>query len=222
MPSLFLSGSQIVPIQPRARSSIYGVPNCEGVQCFALVLGIVISSLLMTACARSPTNADQQVWVWRQGPGNSGDVENQQSTELQPSIAEEQEQLRAIATKNMKANTEVTNHNDRYTQAVRYDNLLYVSGQIPLDSKSLKIIGETTKEQTQVVMDNIKRILNNNDMTMSNVVFVTLYLKQINDLSIVDGIYQTYFRRALPARTVVAVADLPRGSLLEISVVAGQ
>ncbi|MGO1500866.1 MAG: Rid family detoxifying hydrolase [Marinobacter sp.] len=171
------------------------------------MLGIVIPALFMTACAGSPASVDQP-WVWRQGPGNVDEGKMQPSSELgDPETT--------------TADSDVSEENNRYTQAVRYDNLLYVSGQIPIDFKSLKLVGETIEEQTQTVMNNLQSILKKNGMTMSNIVSVTLYLKEINDLGRVDGIYETYFRRTLPARTVVAVAALPRGSRLEISVVAG-
>ncbi len=189
---------------------------------FWWVSGIVISSLLTTACARSPANPDQQLWVWRQGPGNLEEVGRRLSTE--PQTTEPSQILRSNE-KDAGSTIEPgpnASDNNRYTQAVLYENQLYVSGQIPIDLKSLKLVGETVEEQTQTVMDNIQIILNDNGMSMSNIVFVTLYLKEINDLGSVDGIYETYFHRTLPARTVVAVAGLPRGSRLEISVIAGR
>lgn len=194
-----------MPIQFRTRTF---APIYLGVKYFGWVSGIIISSLLMTACARSPTKTDQQFWVWQQGPGNVEQVEKHPS--IQPRDPDP-----------TTADMDVSDENNRYTQAVRYDNLLYVSGQIPIDFESLRLVGETIEEQTQTVMNNLQSILNKNGMTMSNIVFVTLYLKEINDLGRVDGIYETYFRRTLPARTVVAVSELPRGSRLEISVVAG-
>lgn len=192
----------------RTRTVAYGVSKCEVGKCVGWVLGIVVPALLMTACAGSPTNVDQP-WVWQQGPGNVGEGKRQppsQPRDTEPATADKDD----------------SEGNNRYTQAVRYDNLLYVSGQIPIDFKSLKLVGETIEEQTQTVMNNLQSILNKNGMTTSNIVSVTLYLKEINDLGRVDGVYEPYFHRTLPARTVVAVSELPRGSQLEISVVAGQ
>lgn len=193
--------------QPRTRTFEYGAPKRRGLHGFRKVSGIVLPALLMTACSGSPANVDQP-WVWRQGPGNVDEIKKRRSTEPRNQ-------------KPMAPDIEVSDENDRYTQAVRYDNLLYVSGQIPIDLKSLKLVGETIEEQTQAVMNNLQNILNENGMTMSNIVSVTLYLTEINDLDKVNDIYETYFRRALPARAVIAVADLPRGSRLEISVIAG-
>lgn len=202
-----------MPTLPRTRAFVYGIRLWR-------LTGVLSLILLMSACARSPAKFNQQPWVWQQGPGNSDAIEKRQSTEPRHNVAEGQAQ--AISVKPADADVEVSGGNDRYTQAVRYGNMLYVSGQIPLGPNSLNIVGETAGEQAKVVMDNLQKILSNNGMTMSNIVSVTLYLKEINDLGVVDGIYNTYFSRALPARAVVAVSDLPRGSLLEISVVAGR
>jgi 2-iminobutanoate/2-iminopropanoate deaminase len=71
-------------------------------------------------------------------------------------------------------------------------------------------------------MDNLKRILEDHGLTMGNVLSVTLYLQDIDELTKVDKVYGSYFQRGLPARSVMSVSGLPKGSLVEISVIAGK
>lgn len=111
---------------------------------------------------------------------------------------------------------------DRYTQAVHYGDLIFVSGQIANDPATGQIISGDINSQMRTTMDNVQRVLESQGMTMSNVVSVTMYLKHINDLQEADQVYESYFRRSLPARTVIQAAELPRGSLVQVSVIAGK
>jgi 2-iminobutanoate/2-iminopropanoate deaminase len=108
-----------------------------------------------------------------------------------------------------------------YTQATRYGDLLFVSGQIGLDPVSNQLKGNA-EEQTRQAMENVRAVLESNRLNMANVVAVTVYLKDLTDFRAVDGVYETFFRGALPARTIVEVARLPRSALVEISVIAGR
>jgi 2-iminobutanoate/2-iminopropanoate deaminase len=108
-----------------------------------------------------------------------------------------------------------------YTQASRYGDLVFVSGQIALDSGN-QLHGATIGEQTRQVMENIRAILESHRLSMANVVSTTVYLKDMNDFRGMNDTYETYFKVALPARSVVEVARLPRGALVEISAVAGR
>jgi len=76
--------------------------------------------------------------------------------------------------------------------------------------------------QTQRVLDNVRAILESNQLTMANIVSVTVYLSNLGNLVAMDRAYQAYFRQTLPARSVVEVAKLPRGALVEISAIAGR
>lgn len=109
-----------------------------------------------------------------------------------------------------------------YTQATRYGDLLFVSGQIALDPKTNQFVGEKIEDQTRQVLENIRQILEANRLTMANVVSVTVYMKDFAQFRAMDETYETFFRTALPARSVVEVARLPRGALVEISVIAGR
>jgi 2-iminobutanoate/2-iminopropanoate deaminase len=109
-----------------------------------------------------------------------------------------------------------------YTQGTRYGDLVFVSGQIALDMQSNQLRGTTIEEQTRATMENIRAVLESHRLTFANVVSVTVFLKDLNDFRGMNVAYETYFRSALPARSVVAVSRLPRDALVEISVIAGR
>jgi 2-iminobutanoate/2-iminopropanoate deaminase len=110
-----------------------------------------------------------------------------------------------------------------YTQSTRYGDLLFISGQIPLDLRTNTLHdGPSIEEQTRVVMENIRLILESNRLTMANVVATTVYLRNVNDLRAMNSVYDGYFKGSPPARTVVEVNKLPRGVALQISAVAGR
>ena len=109
-----------------------------------------------------------------------------------------------------------------HAEAVRYGDLLFVSGQIAEDPASLAIVGSDIQPQIRTAMNNIVRILESHGLTMDNILSVTLFMQDIDELPEVEAIYASYFRRSLPARSVVRVDGLPRGSLVEISVIAGR
>ena len=109
-----------------------------------------------------------------------------------------------------------------YTQATRYGDLFFISGQIALDPRTNQFAGDKIEDQTRQVLENIRQILEANRLTMANVVSVTVYMKDLAQFRGMDETYETFFRSALPARSVVEVARLPRGALVEISVIAGR
>ena len=109
-----------------------------------------------------------------------------------------------------------------YTQATRYGDLLFVSGQIALDPRTNQFVGDKIEDQTRQALENVRQILEANRLTMANIVSVTVYMKDLAQFRGMDETYETFFRSALPARSVVEVARLPRGALVEISVIAGR
>ena len=110
-----------------------------------------------------------------------------------------------------------------YTQATRYGDLLFVSGQIAIDPATNNFNeGASVADQTRMVMENILRILEGQRLTMANVVSVTVYLKSLNDFRAMDSAYEPFFKSHLPARSVVEVSRLPRNAAVEISVIAGR
>ena len=109
-----------------------------------------------------------------------------------------------------------------YTQAARYGDLLFISGQIGMDPRTGTFEDASIEVQTQRALDNVRAILESNHLTMANIVSVTVYLSNLGNLVAMDRAYQPYFRQSLPARSVVEVAKLPRGALIEISAIAGR
>ena len=108
-----------------------------------------------------------------------------------------------------------------YSQAVKAGNLLFCSGQIPLDPRSGEMIGAgDVREQARRVMQNLQAVLVAGGASLASVVKTTIYLKDLGDFGAVNEIYGAYFNEAPPARATVQVAGLPRGALVEIDAVA--
>jgi 2-iminobutanoate/2-iminopropanoate deaminase len=109
-----------------------------------------------------------------------------------------------------------------YSQAVkiRASELLFCSGQIPLDPATGEITGVSAAEQTQQVMDNLKAVIEAAGYTMADVVKTTIYLTDLKVFQEVNKVYETFFSGAFPSRATVQVAALPRGALVEIDALA--
>ena len=110
-----------------------------------------------------------------------------------------------------------------YSQAVAAGDLIYTSGQIPLDPVSGVMVAGGICEQTIRVMENLKAVLAGAGTTLQNVVKTTVYLKNMNDFAPMNEIYATYLAPAgvvAPARSTVEVARLPKDALVEIEVIA--
>ena len=115
-----------------------------------------------------------------------------------------------------------TRGTNKSAQAVRYGDLLFVSGQIADDPSALPIAASDIQAQVRAAMDNVNRILESHGLTMSNVLSVNLYLQDLDELPKADEVYASYFQRGLPARSVMRVSGLPNDSLVEISVIAAK
>jgi 2-iminobutanoate/2-iminopropanoate deaminase len=107
-----------------------------------------------------------------------------------------------------------------YSQAVRAGNMLFISGQIPLDTATMEIAGKTAPEQAEVVFKNLAAILNEAGFGFEHVVKTTVYLKDIGDFAAVNEVYARHFTGDYPARAAFAVAALPRNALVEIEAIA--
>ena len=107
-----------------------------------------------------------------------------------------------------------------YEQAVKAGEWIYVSGQIPLDPKSGSLVEGDIAVQTRRVMENLKAIVETAGSSLDRVVKTTVFLKNIADFATMNEVYGGYFGTAKPARSTVAVAELPRGALVEIDLVA--
>ena len=107
-----------------------------------------------------------------------------------------------------------------YEQAIKVGEFVYISGQIPLDPKTGNLVEGDIKAQTRRVMENLKGILVASGSSLERVVKATVFLKSIADFAEMNEIYAEYLGAAKPARSTVAVADLPRGALVEIDLIA--
>ncbi len=107
-----------------------------------------------------------------------------------------------------------------YSQAVRAGNMVFVSGQIPLNPETNEMVSGTIGEETHRVMMNLRAILEEAGMDLSNVIKTTIFLKTMDDFAQVNEVYASYFKGEYPARETVAVAGLPKNARVEISVIA--
>ena len=108
-----------------------------------------------------------------------------------------------------------------YSQAVRIGNLVYTSGQIPINPATGVFAEGGIKEQTRQSLLNVKAILEAAGLTMSDVVKTTVFMADMNDFADMNAVYAEFFSEPYPARSAVAVKALPKGALVEIEVVAG-
>lgn len=106
-----------------------------------------------------------------------------------------------------------------YSQAIKVNNMLFTSGQIPLDPSSGNMVGEEIKSQTEQVMKNLSAVLKAAGTSFDNVIKTTCFLADIGDFAAFNSVYGSYITSA-PARSCVAVKDLPKGALVEVEVIA--
>ena len=107
-----------------------------------------------------------------------------------------------------------------YSQAIRVGNLVFASGQIPIDPATGVFVPGGIKEQTRQSLTNVKTILEAAGLTMAKVVKTTVFMADMNDFAEMNGVYAEFFKEPYPARSAVAVKALPKGALVEIEVVA--
>ncbi len=107
-----------------------------------------------------------------------------------------------------------------YTQAIRANDFVFLSGQIAIDPATGKLVGDNAAEQAGQALKNIKAILTAAGLTFDEVVKTTIFLKNMDDFAKVNEVYGESFDKDPPARSTVAVAGLPMNALVEIEVVA--
>ena len=107
-----------------------------------------------------------------------------------------------------------------YSQAIQVGNLVYTSGQIPIDPATGVFVEGGIKEQTRQSLTNVKAILEEAGLTMRNVVKTKVFMADMNDFADMNVVYAEFFVEPYPARSAVAVKTLPKGALVEIEVVA--
>ena len=107
-----------------------------------------------------------------------------------------------------------------YSQAIQVGNLIYTSGQIPIDPATGTFIEGGIKEQTRQSLTNVRAILEEAGLSMANVVKTTVFIADMADFADMNAVYAEFFAEPYPARSAVAVKSLPKGALVEIEVVA--
>lgn len=107
-----------------------------------------------------------------------------------------------------------------YSQAVKVGNLMFISGQLPMDPKSMEIVSQDIKEQTKQALENLKAILQEEGLTFKNVAKTTVFIKNMDEFSLINEVYSEYFNENKPARACVEVARLPKDVGVEIEAIA--
>lgn len=107
-----------------------------------------------------------------------------------------------------------------YSQAVKSNGFVFVSGQVALDPATGEFVGTEVRGQTERVMENLKVILEAAGVLLTHVVKTTVYLKNMEDFAAMNEVYARYFKASPPARSTVQAARLPKDALVEIDVVA--
>lgn len=107
-----------------------------------------------------------------------------------------------------------------YSQAIRVGQFIYTSGQIPLDPVSGEMVGSDVQTQTHRVLQNLSAVLQSAGSSLKSVLKTTVFLSTMSDFQAMNAVYATYFEGVPPARSTVAVAELPRKALVEIECVA--
>jgi 2-iminobutanoate/2-iminopropanoate deaminase len=107
-----------------------------------------------------------------------------------------------------------------YSQAIKANGFVFVSGQIALDPKTGEFVGTDVRQQTERVLENLKAILEASGAPLNHVVKTTVYLKDMNEFTAMNEVYARYFTAAPPARSTVQAARLPKDALVEIDAVA--
>lgn len=107
-----------------------------------------------------------------------------------------------------------------YSQAIKTGDLIFTAGQVPLDPATGQMVSGGIQEQTQRVLENLGAVLAAAGSSFEGVIKTNVFLKSMSDFAAMNEVYGRYFTGAAPARSTVAVADLPRGALVEIECVA--
>ncbi len=107
-----------------------------------------------------------------------------------------------------------------YSQAVKTGNQVFVSGQIPIDPSTGEFVSDDVSEQTHQVLKNLKAVLEAAGTNLGNVVKTTVFLADMNDFSVMNGVYGEYFVEDAPARATVQAAALPKNARVEIDCIA--
>ena len=107
-----------------------------------------------------------------------------------------------------------------YCHAMKVGNLIFCSGQTPLNPDTMKLVGTTIEEQTKRVLDNLSIVLAGVGLTLKNIVKTTVYLKDMNDFQGMNKVYGEMFQEHKPSRTTISIKQNPLDALVEIECIA--
>ncbi len=107
-----------------------------------------------------------------------------------------------------------------YCHAMKSGNLVFCSGQTPLDPKTMKLVGTSIEEQTKRVLDNLLIVLSDIGLSLQKVIKTTVYLKNMDDFKGMNTIYEKMFEGHKPSRTTISVKQNPLDALVEIECIA--
>lgn len=109
-----------------------------------------------------------------------------------------------------------------YSPAVKVGDMLFISGQLPIDPKTGNIVGGDVQKQAKQILENVKTLVKLYSFTLKNIVKTTVFLKDMNDFANFNRIYAEYFKEKFPARSCIEVACLPKNVAIEIEAIAMQ
>lgn len=107
-----------------------------------------------------------------------------------------------------------------YCHAMKAGNLVFCSGQTPLDPDTMKLVGTTIEEQTKRVLDNLSIVLASVGLTLKNIVKTTVYLNNMDDFQGMNKVYEEMFQGHKPSRTTISIKKNPLDALVEIECIA--
>lgn len=107
-----------------------------------------------------------------------------------------------------------------YCHAMKVGNLVFCSGQTPLDPETMTLVGTTIEEQTKRVLENISIVLVGVGLTLKNIVKTTVYLKEMDDFQGMNKVYEEMFQEHKPSRTTISIKQNPLDALVEIECIA--
>lgn len=108
-----------------------------------------------------------------------------------------------------------------YSQAVQFGQMLYCSGQIPINPKTNEVVKGSVEEQTELVMENVGAVLRAAGLGFEDVIKASIFITDMSNFPRINEVYAKYFPEVAPARSCVAVKELPKGVDVEIEVIAG-
>lgn len=107
-----------------------------------------------------------------------------------------------------------------YSQAVKVNGFLFISGQLPMDPETMEIVDGDIQQQTKQSIENIKAILEEAGLNLNNVIKTTVFIKDMEDFSKINEVYGSYFNENKPARACIEVARIPKDAGVEIEAIA--